>query len=71
MVGQREENGKGAQPLLMQIAATLKESREARKVLFNVVADNRKGDLINKEERRDRQSFEHKILLLYPPCALV
>lgn len=35
MVGQREENGKGAHslPLLMQIA--LKESREAKKVLFN------------------------------------
>lgn len=70
MAGQREENGKGAQswPLLMQIAATLKESREARKVLFNFVVD-----LINKEERnkRDRQSFEHRILLLYPPCALI
>lgn len=37
MVGQREENGKGArsQPVLMQIVATLKGSREAEKVLFN------------------------------------
>ena len=39
--GQREENGKGAgsQPLLMQIGAAVKESREAKKVLFNGAVD--------------------------------
>lgn len=52
MVGQREENGKGAhsQPLHMQIIATLKESREAKKVLFNAVVDKCMGET-RKTER--------------------
>lgn len=60
--GGKTERGARSQPLLMQIVVPVTESREAKKVPFNVVTDTHvsahmhfKGDLKNREGRNKRE----------------
>lgn len=86
MVGQREENGKGAhsQPLLMQIVATLKESKERQRKCFlmvwwaNTHALRLEGGSPKKRVKRkekERQQVKRTVIptqnSCYSPCELI